>query len=871
MRRSWAKSANVGDSAAVLPVGERRLSTFGNQPVRFTLLILQLAWLEPIAAQIVITEQPSDQVVILRNGLVPSGPLETFSEDFNGSDGGFTAETPIPYDGPWIHDPLRGSWREDGQGPENYHANTSFLTSPPILVTRNGGLAIVFSHRYSFEFDGNRWDGGQLRLSVNNGPFLPTLTGAFIQNGYEGTRVDARNPSVITGQEAFTGESTNYAEGFITSVAIVGSFRTGETVRIQFVAGGDTNTRGLVPNWEISSLQIVQGLDVRTANFGIAIDDLRSDQSPLPTYQWYREVGSQFQPLAGENAPQFSLTPTLSDNGALFRCEVSLPTLIVTSRIATLTVVQPNSRPIFSKGPDQTVTANSGLHTITNWATGIQAFSEGEFPEPEQRLFFLLIPAHREYFSVQPKVDTNGTLTFTPMLNACGTSVVTTFLRDFGETGFGGDNRSAVSTFEIRILCATNNCPVATSISLIGQRDTVINFQLPATDREGGPLEYRITQGPQHGVAAYSTSTGSGQYSPSNGYCGNDGFRFNVTDGNCISFEATVTLRTTCCPYSSNTTVSVLPNSRPVFLTLPGGDLDGDPVTYRVTREPQHGVIYGGRPGEFAPNQLTYAPFERYLGPDSISFRVSDGGCEPEESTVTINVVDLVPPEIYCFEGDITTEFTGTTGTVVNFFVYSDDLSAVSLSCTPPPGSTFPIGITTVLCTATDTSGNSNSCGFTVTVLGARSVRTNVLVEIMSWDGFVTNPANRRRLAKIIWNLACANDSSLWLNENQLITATGTKVFNLDQEVVQALWAFIRDRRDIVPDDVLLDWIARLAKTDRLLADLSVEAAEAGGGDPRKIAEYRKTISNADAAVVDGRTAAAVARYLQVWKATNHP
>jgi hypothetical protein len=40
----------------------------------------------------------------------------------------------------------------------------------------------------------------------------------------------------------------------------------------------------------------------------------------------------------------------------------------------------------------------------------------------------------------------------------------------------------------------------------------------------------------------------------------------------------------------------------------------------------------------------------------------------------------------------------------------------MSQGCTPPEGSTFPIGMTAFICTATDTSSNSNSCNSKVTV-----------------------------------------------------------------------------------------------------------------------------------------------------------
>ena len=48
--------------------------------------------------------------------------------------------------------------------------------------------------------------------------------------------------------------------------------------------------------------------------------------------------------------------------------------------------------------------------------------------------------------------------------------------------------------------------------------------------------------------------------------------------------------------------------------------------------------------------------------------------------------------------------------------VVSDNCPGVTAVCNPPAGSCFPTGVTTVTCTASDTSGNTATCSFTVTV-----------------------------------------------------------------------------------------------------------------------------------------------------------
>src|SRR5205085_8331814 len=46
-------------------------------------------------------------------------------------------------------------------------------------------------------------------------------------------------------------------------------------------------------------------------------------------------------------------------------------------------------------------------------------------------------------------------------------------------------------------------------------------------------------------------------------------------------------------------------------------------------------------------------------------------------------------------------------------------------SCTPPSGSNFQKGTTTVNCSVTDAAGNSNSCAFTVTVNDTQNPTVN--------------------------------------------------------------------------------------------------------------------------------------------------
>ncbi len=90
---------------------------------------------------------------------------------------------------------------------------------------------------------------------------------------------------------------------------------------------------------------------------------------------------------------------------------------------------------------------------------------------------------------------------------------------------------------------------------------------------------------------------------------------------------------------------------------------------------------------------------------------------------------DTEPPLITCPD-DITAVAApacpAAAGTVVTFDTpsvgagtVSDNCPGATAMCSPATGSIFPVGTTTVTCTATDAAGNTASCSFTITVFNA--------------------------------------------------------------------------------------------------------------------------------------------------------
>ncbi|HXF49458.1 MAG TPA: HYR domain-containing protein [Verrucomicrobiae bacterium] len=92
--------------------------------------------------------------------------------------------------------------------------------------------------------------------------------------------------------------------------------------------------------------------------------------------------------------------------------------------------------------------------------------------------------------------------------------------------------------------------------------------------------------------------------------------------------------------------------------------------------------------------------------------------CGIQTCSFTITVNDIFPPLLVCPPNQTANASPGRCDAVVSYPAptATDNCPKTTVSCTPPSGSTFPVGVSTVTCTATDSSGNKSTCSFTVTV-----------------------------------------------------------------------------------------------------------------------------------------------------------
>jgi hypothetical protein len=156
------------------------------------------------------------------------------------------------------------------------------------------------------------------------------------------------------------------------------------------------------------------------------------------------------------------------------------------------------------------------------------------------------------------------------------------------------------------------------------------------------------------------------------------------------------------------------PDTTVPTLTLPSGITmeatgPGTVVTYAATAtDPVDGPIVP----ECSPaSGSTFA-----VGTTSVKCTATDPHGNSGNGSFAVTITDHTAPSL-SVPADITKEATGAA-TPVTFAGGASDLvdGSIAAVCTPTSGAGFPVGTTSVSCTATDAHGNSSTGGFSVTV-----------------------------------------------------------------------------------------------------------------------------------------------------------
>jgi hypothetical protein len=149
----------------------------------------------------------------------------------------------------------------------------------------------------------------------------------------------------------------------------------------------------------------------------------------------------------------------------------------------------------------------------------------------------------------------------------------------------------------------------------------------------------------------------------------------------------------------------------PADITVPATGPSGAVVTYAVTAtdDVDHNPFVSCNPasGSTFPQGTT-----------AVVCTATDSAGNTGVGSFDVLVGDATPP-VVTDPADIVKEATGPAGAVATFTIptATDDTDGVRpVTCTKTSGATFPLGVTTVTCSASDTAGNSGSSSFTITV-----------------------------------------------------------------------------------------------------------------------------------------------------------
>ena len=202
----------------------------------------------------------------------------------------------------------------------------------------------------------------------------------------------------------------------------------------------------------------------------------------------------------------------------------------------------------------------------------------------------------------------------------------------------------------------------------------------------------------------------------------------SVTDGagNTGSASFTITVEDTTAP------VVTVPADFTVEATGPDGAVvNYGPVSYSDAVDGQDIPLDPEDPAICSPPSGSTFP----LGDTLVTCSVTDGAGNTGSASFTITVEDTTAP-VVTVPADFTVEATGPDGAVVNYgpVSYSDAVDGQDIPldpedpaiCSPPSGSTFPLGDTLVTCSVTDGAGNTGSASFTITVEDTTAPETTI-------------------------------------------------------------------------------------------------------------------------------------------------
>lgn len=229
--------------------------------------------------------------------------------------------------------------------------------------------------------------------------------------------------------------------------------------------------------------------------------------------------------------------------------------------------------------------------------------------------------------------NSNGTFTYTPVLNYFGTQSLSVQVCD-------APNSCEITSLIIQVT-AVNDAPVAQNDNFTMQEDAVLNGNVAANDSDvdSAVLTFTITQAPASGNIALNAN-GSFVYTPIANFNGTVFFNYQVCDGGNLCATATANIVVNAVndlPIAANDSFTsqeeVILNGN---VSLNDTDADGESLVYTVITNPSSGQLILNANGTFV-----YTPVVNFFGNVNFSYSACDAANACATAIVTITVTNV--------------------------------------------------------------------------------------------------------------------------------------------------------------------------------------------------------------------------------------
>jgi hypothetical protein len=312
------------------------------------------------------------------------------------------------------------------------------------------------------------------------------------------------------------------------------------------------------------------------------------------------------------------------------------------SQARVTVLVEAENRPPTAVDDEYTTAANTSL---------AMPVMSNDFDEDGDTLYLASFDLITSQGGLVTRID-NGTLLDTsddelfylPPLNFDGSDTFTYTVSD-GELS----DSATVKVF----VGISQNAPIANDDSYTVEPGTALEVTSAAgvlandEDVNGTGLSAVLVSGPAAGTLELEPD-GSFRYTPEDGFEGEDAFTYKADDGSAESSEATVTITVTSIDYAPVAADDSYTTGQLETLEVPppgllenDADANGEDLSAELVAGPAHGSLTLNEDGSF-----TYQPDPDYVGADSFRYRTRAGSQTSNEATVSIEVLDQLPPDL---------------------------------------------------------------------------------------------------------------------------------------------------------------------------------------------------------------------------------